>query len=396
MTLVFLDDAAARDFAPFSLTRPACELRAGAELVRRRWEMALSDTTAGFVSAPHLDDFEEPGAPSAATGVLRAGTVVVNARCAVSLAAAYGECDVWRCDGRVAAVRLAADTGVEELRAVTALEELTSAAGRATEVDGWWMEHVWDLVRHLPAMLTADIPLLASSLDCVEADLAIVGGGRVFLERGALVEPMVVVDASGGPVLVRRGATVAAFTRLAGPCYVGVDSAVLGGRVAASAIGDVCRVHGELSVSILTGHANKGHDGFIGHSVLGRWVNLGASTVNSNLKNTYGSVALWTPEGTTETGMQFLGTFFGDHAKTAIGTRLTTGCVVGAGANVLGGGTAPKLVPPFAWGDSGEKWALDRFLETAARMMQRRHVTLGDRARRQLTAAWHLGAGVRR
>lgn len=396
MKLVFLDDAAARDFAPFSLTRPACELRAGAELVRRRWEMALDATSAGFVGGAHLDDFEEPGAPSAITGVVPAGTVVVNARCAISLAAAYAECDVWRCEGRVAAVRLASDTTAEALRAAESLDTLTASAGRSADVDGWWIDRVWDLVRHLPAMLAADIPLLASGLDCVEAGVAAIGGGSVYVERGAAIEPMVAVDTSGGPVLVRQGATIAAFTRLAGPCYVGAGSSVLGGRVAASAIGEACRVHGEVSVSIFTGHANKGHDGFIGHSVLGRWVNLGASTVNSNLKNTYGAVALWTPRGTEETGLQFLGTFFGDHAKTAIGTRLTTGCVVGAGANVLGPGTAPKLVPPFAWGESGEKWALDRFLETAARMMQRRQVTLGERGRRQLTAAWHLGAGVRR
>jgi hypothetical protein len=147
-----------------------------------------------------------------------------------------------------------------------------------------------------------------------------------------------------------------------------------------------------MSVTVMTGHANKGHDGFVGHSVLGRWVNLGASTVTSNLKNTYGTVQLWTPEGPRDTGLQFLGTLFGDHAKTGIGTRLTTGSVVGAGANVVVNGVVPKLVPPFAWGESGATYDLDRFVKSAERMMARRHVTLTERGRRLLGSA-HAASG---
>jgi UDP-N-acetylglucosamine diphosphorylase/glucosamine-1-phosphate N-acetyltransferase len=166
---------------------------------------------------------------------------------------------------------------------------------------------------------------------------------------------------------------------------------VNGGRIASSSIGEHCRVQGEISTSILIGHTNKGHDGFIGHSVLGRWVNLGAGTTNSNLKNNYGDVALWTPRGVERTGQQFLGAFIGDHAKTAIGTRLTTGAVIGTGANVVGKGITPRYVPPFAWGlDDSEAWELDPFLETAQRAMKRRDVTLSERARRQLTAAWQM------
>jgi hypothetical protein len=150
-------------------------------------------------------------------------------------------------------------------------------------------------------------------------------------------------------------------------------------------------VHGELSTTIFLGHANKAHDGFVGHSVLGRWVNLGASTVTSNLKNTYGTVQLWTPSGVRETGMQFLGTLFGDHVKTAIGTRLSTGTVLGTGANVFGDAMPPRVVAPFAWGGAidAPAYRLDRFLLVAERAMARRHITLGDGARRQLTAAYN-------
>ena len=149
-------------------------------------------------------------------------------------------------------------------------------------------------------------------------------------------------------------------------------------------------MHGELSNTIFVGHSNKGHDGFVGHSMLGRWVNLGAGTITSNLKNTYGTVQLWTLEGTRETGLQFLGTLFGDHAKTGIGLTLTTGTVLGAGANVYGSQMPPKVVSPFAWGEAGRfaEYRADKFLDVAARMMARRHVELSDGMRRMLLAAY--------
>jgi len=233
-------------------------------------------------------------------------------------------------------------------------------------------------------------------VSAAEAGGAVIGAYPARVERGASIEPYVVFDGSAGPILVRRGATVASFTRLVGPCYVGEDSTV-GGRVAATSIGEHCRVHGEVSMTIFLGHANKSHDGFVGHSYLGRWTNLGASTVTSNLKNTYGNVALWTPRGVRDTGMQFLGTLLGDHAKTAIATRLTTGTVIGAGANVFATSMTPKVVAPFSWGGGSDAsvYDVDKFLRVAERVMSRRHVTLSERARRWLAAAyaarWQVG-----
>jgi hypothetical protein len=148
-------------------------------------------------------------------------------------------------------------------------------------------------------------------------------------------------------------------------------------------------------MSVLLGHSNKSHDGFVGHSYLGRWVNLGAGTTTSNLKNTYGTVALWTPEGVRDSGLQFLGTLFGDHAKTGIGLRLTTGSVIGAGANVYGSVMPGKHVEPFAWGEAGALGAyrLDKFVAVAARAMARREVTLGADGRAQLAAAYERVRG---
>jgi UDP-N-acetylglucosamine diphosphorylase/glucosamine-1-phosphate N-acetyltransferase len=214
------------------------------------------------------------------------------------------------------------------------------------------------------------------------------GPHAVWCDAEVQVEPHTLFDTTAGPILLGRGTLVQAFTRLTGPCAVGPHSVISGGRVSTSAIGDTCKVHGEVSHCIFVGHANKGHDGFVGHSVLGRWVNLGAGTTTSNLKNTYGPVALWTPAGVQDTGLTFLGTLFGDHVKTGIGLRLTTGCVLGAGANVVDA-MPPKVVAPFSWG-SGAPYAtydVSRFVETAARVMARRAIPLSAAQAKHLRAA---------
>ena len=386
--LVFVDDAIARRFEPFALTRPVCELRAGALLLRERWAHATGFPARGFVSSDHLTEFEEPGSPGAVTGTLPRGTVIVNARCAISLAPAPAA-DVWTCNGRIAALALPADIDAEGLRDVK-LESLARKSGRSIEVQGWWVEHVWDLVRHLPDMLAWDIEALSKRpMRLDRRDVVRWGDHPVYVEEDGVVEPHVFFDTSAGPVLVRRGAHVHAFTRIVGPCVIGTEAQVGGDKIATCSIGDVCKVHGEVSTSIFLGHANKGHDGFLGHSYLGRWVNLGAGTITSNLKNTYGSVAFWTPNGEQDTGMQFLGTLFGDHAKTGIGTSLNTGTLIGAGANVFGSVMPPKMVPPFAWGDQPpySTYRMDKFLDVAKRMMARRHVELTERQARVLTAA---------
>ena len=368
------------------------ELRAGALLVRERWTRALGASITGVVTSPHLASFAEAGSSPIASGAtLPAGSWVVNARFAPALSPVR-EGAVLTAGDRVAAVRLSAAVAGDAFADGTAtLDDFADRAGASSPIDGWWMNDVWDYIRHLVDMLVADIPLLAVGVGAGTPKGAIVDGAHpVFVERGAIVEPSVCFDTTDGPILLRAGSHVHAFTRLVGPLYVGEHSILTTDRIAASSIGDTCKVHGELSNSIFLGHSNKGHDGFVGHSMIGRWVNLGAGTITSNLKNTYGVVQLWTPDGTRDTGMQFLGTMFGDHAKTGIGIRLTTGCVLGAGANVFGTAMPPKTVAPFSWGEAGafESYKIEKFLETAERMMARRNVALEDGMRTQLQLAF--------
>jgi len=269
------------------------------------------------------------------------------------------------------------------------LEDLVEEASRSTGIAGRWVNEIWDLIGQLGDQLADDIPVIGARLPGAAIENAtVLGKHSIYCETGVRIEPFVVLDASDGPILLRRGATVASFSRIVGPSYIGEDSHVIGDAIRACSIGNVCKVRGEISSTVMLGHFNKGHTGFVGSSYIGRWVNLGAGTTTSNLKNTYGTVQLWTPSGVRDTGLQFLGSMIGDHAKTGIGTMLTTGCVVGAGANIYGSATTPKYIPSFAWGDSEpyEQYQPDKFIMVAERMMARRHVELSAKERRQLEA----------
>ena len=393
MSVVYLyDDARARSFEPFALTRPIGETRAGALLLRERWAHALGLPIAGHLTSSFLAGFDEQdAAPVVDSAEIPAGAWLVNARFAPSLERAPRG-TVLAADGKVAALRLDAPLRTASLGdGATDLDELARAGGERAEVRGRWLDDVWEYIAHLASMLGEDLPILGAAMSQeTPAGALRIGDHGLFIEEGAVVEPQVCFDLTAGPVLLRAGSHVQAFTRLCGPVYVGAGSMVTTDRIACAAIGDVCKVHGEVSNVIFIGHANKGHDGFVGHSILGRWVNLGAGTVTSNLKNTYGTVQLWTPSGIRETGMQFLGTLFGDHAKTGIGLRLTTGTVIGAGANVYGTVMPPKAVAPWGWGEAGSlaAYRVEKFLQVAERMMARRHVTLSESAKQQLLASY--------
>jgi UDP-N-acetylglucosamine diphosphorylase/glucosamine-1-phosphate N-acetyltransferase len=399
--LVLYDDLRARSFEPFASTRPLAEMRAGTALIRERWSSIFPPQDAvQFVAGARLASFDEPGAARAASGKLPSGTIVANARFVPAFSTDVAKSmqraattSLWRAKDRLAAVRLRAPLDVSAFADGTlTLDELFAGTGALSDLEGWWLDEIWDFLRLLPDHLLSDITRL-SMRDVVRgappSHSVVIGDHPVIVvgDGGTIVEPHVVFDASDGPILVQQGTHIRAFTRVTGPCYIGRDVNILGGDITASSIGDVSKIRGEFSSSIVLGHSNKGHDGFVGHSYLGRWVNIGASTVTSNLKNTYGPVSLWTPSGVRDTGMQFLGTMFGDHVKTGIGLRLTTGTVIGAGANVYGA-MPPKAVAPFSWGDGEpyDTFRADKFCETATRVMSRRHVELSDRARKHLVS----------
>ena len=376
-------------FLPFSQSRPIGELRFGAHLVRERWDMECGDVAA-HVTVPHLADFTEPEAPPA-------------------LARMPDEGDRW-CIRSSCVPDGASLEGIDASQPVRLTQGGVDVGCHLPPGTPWpgftfpskWpavpfgcrrLAGVWELVGQLSATLQSDLKAVAGAVPAgrVPAGCTIIGpADQLIIDESANVEPLVVFDTRNGPIWIQGGVEIRTFTRLSGPLVVGRGTRLVGGQVRESSIGPMCVVHGEVSNTVFLGYANKSHDGFLGHSVVGRWVNLGAGTINSNLKNTYGNIRLNLGSERVETGMQFMGSLLGDHVKTAIGTMLPTGCVVGTGANLFGSRRPDTHVAPFAWGtdEPGRQMACRMFLQTASKVLPRRQVEFDERSRRYLEAVW--------
>lgn len=211
----------------------------------------------------------------------------------------------------------------------------------------------------------------------------LVNSSGITMGRGSHLRAGAIIDATTGPVIIEDDVDVMHNAVILGPCFIGAGSVVkVGAKIyPQTSIGPRCKIGGEVEDSIILGYTNKQHDGFLGHSYLGRWVNLGADTNTSDLKNNYGTVRATINGQEINSGRLFLGALVGDHAKTAINTMLNTGTVIGVGANVFGAGFPPKSIPAFAWGGySHERFRIDDALELARRVMARRGIefTSGD------------------
>jgi UDP-N-acetylglucosamine diphosphorylase / glucose-1-phosphate thymidylyltransferase / UDP-N-acetylgalactosamine diphosphorylase / glucosamine-1-phosphate N-acetyltransferase / galactosamine-1-phosphate N-acetyltransferase len=392
--LVLFDDAAALAWRPFSLTRPAGELLYGAFTLRARAERVFGARCVGHVTAPHLTGFDEPGAPPViALSTLPAdrARLFLSARAVPAWGAAFApppRAAELRIDGQRAGrwVPAGSPTPTEE--------DLRGDAGsdEVVELPGIVLDRVWQLMSGTPHQLERDIPAAAPPARRVDGVSVAGPADRLRLGRDVTIEPHVLIDVTHGPVWLDDGVTVRAFTRLVGPSYVGPGTTLLGGPYEAVTIGPRCKVHGEMEETVVLGYSNKAHDGFLGHAYLGRWVNLGALTTNSDLKNNYGTIRLWTPGGEVDTGEIKVGCFLGDHVKTGIGVMLNTGTVIGAGSNIFGAVQPPKYVPPFRWGagDALVEYDLTRFLDTAQTAMRRRDIELSDGMRALLSEAWRV------
>jgi UDP-N-acetylglucosamine diphosphorylase / glucose-1-phosphate thymidylyltransferase / UDP-N-acetylgalactosamine diphosphorylase / glucosamine-1-phosphate N-acetyltransferase / galactosamine-1-phosphate N-acetyltransferase len=184
----------------------------------------------------------------------------------------------------------------------------------------------------------------------------LLGEEDVWIGNEVKINPGCVLDASQGPVVLAEGVVVGANSVIQGPCYIGPHSIIRPLSIIkdATTIGRLCKIGGEVVNTIMLGHSNKAHDGFLGHSYIGKWVNLGAGTNTANLKSTYGEVSVQYAEREIPTGRQFFGSVIGDHVKTSIGTRLMPGTYIGFCAALLGSGFPPRFIPSFSfWTDSG-------------------------------------------
>jgi UDP-N-acetylglucosamine diphosphorylase/glucosamine-1-phosphate N-acetyltransferase len=221
-----------------------------------------------------------------------------------------------------------------------------------------------------------------------------------MIDESARVGPNVVFDAEQGPIIVHERAVIRPGAILCGPCSIGEDSTIVDRAFikANTVIGPYCKVGGEVGATIFQGFSNKSHDGHLGDSWVGRWVNFGAGTTNSNLLNTYGEITMRLDENGQRfrTGMQFLGAIIGDHVKLGILTRLMTGSAIGTGAMIACTQPPPPTVRRFAWitDDGSRSFRFEKLIETARTMMARRHVQMSEAYERLLRDVYAQSVNV--
>ena len=392
MGLVIYEDNTYENFYPLVYLRPIFELRCGMTSLARKIERAASATAEGlFVRSCLAESFAEKTAAKVNDlASLGDGMVLaVNGRLLATemTLPVDGPEEAGYAGAALVYVRTQAAklSGADAADFSSAVEAVAADLPRK-EIKATVLSYFWELIHHNPATIEADFKAAGrSGVDGTLADGAYVWGPkeRVYIAAGAEVQPCVVIDTKGGPVYIDEGAVVNPQTRIEGPTYIGRDSMIVGGKIReGTSIGPVCRVGGEVEESIIHGYSNKYHDGFLGHAYVCEWVNIGAITTNSDLKNDYTTVKVYLRGKQVDTQDGKVGSFIGDHTKTAINTMFNTGTVIGVMSNVVGTGIlAPKYIPNFVTFMDGRfyKQPVTTAVNTARTSMGRR--------KRELTAA---------
>jgi UDP-N-acetylglucosamine diphosphorylase/glucosamine-1-phosphate N-acetyltransferase len=237
----------------------------------------------------------------------------------------------------------------------------------------------WDLIYANGDEIVSDISLLKMRHHFdgrIDQNVNFLGKEDIYLSAGSRLMPGVTINAENGPVWIDQNATVMPHAVLEGPLYLGKNSTIKTGAKIweNTTIGPMCKVGGDVEESVILAYSNKQHEGFLGHAYLAEWINIGADTNNSDLKNNYGEITVFLNGFPVNTGKQFLGLIMGDHSKTAINTMLNTGTVVGVNCNVFGSGFPPKFIPSYSWGGEVElrEYQFEKAIETARSAMKRR------------------------
>jgi len=408
MRLCVFEDEAVRMLEPLTLTRPAWALWCGASSLLERQKRVLAPAAIGALVRPELVDLcraQNPQLPINDPHFLEGDDLVlVNARW---LPAVQGRIDMARphvglVNGQIAYVALP-PFAVDDFRpgSVQAWLDQCRNSMAAEETTGFMADFLWDLVEHNSEALTRDwewFRQVHPSSNHKGAQL-LGPANKLVVAEGALLEPYVVADTRQGPVLIEPGAVVHSFSRLEGPCYIGKETWIMGAKLRGGTLGPKCRIGGEVEASIVLGHSNKYHDGFLGHSYIGEWVNLAAGTQTSDLRNDYGPIAVTVAGRRIASGRTKIGSFIGDHTKTGLGVLLNTGSAIGTFANLLPAGSLlPSVVPSFCQVNRGqiqERQDLRQLFATAATAMGRRGETFTDNHRIFFQALYDRTADLR-
>lgn len=372
MNYILFDGIVRNALLPFTFTRPVADIRVGILTIREKWEKYLGSTTTTLTEEYLSEKYP-----------------MVEMEQNVMINASFLPNDVLSEMVKNLVRNQAIFKGEEVIAFFTeeTQEEVDFDTYEILELDEEviTINHTWDIFAKNDAAIREDFELLTEDRTSqpIPKSVNVIAPENIFIEEGAKLE-FVTLNASSGPIYIGKNAEIMEGSVIRGPfalCEYGrvkLASKVYG----ATTVGPHSVIGGEVSNSVLFGYSNKGHDGFLGNAVLGEWCNIGADSNNSNLKNNYEEVKLWSyeTENFAKTGLQFCGLMMGDHSKCGINTMFNTGTVVGVSTNIFGSGFPRNFVPSFSWGGASgfSTYVTKKAFETAKIVMARRQVEFSE------------------
>lgn len=372
MNYILFDGPVRNALLPFTYTRPVADIRIGILTIREKWEKYL-----GYTTTTVTEEYLEESYPM----VEMEENVLINSSFLPN-------------DGIVDLVKDLKENqaiffGEEVIAFYTkeGQEDVDLSAYEALEYEGecFQLQNTWDIFSKNGEAMEADFKLLTSGRrsEPIPSSNNVIAPNNIFLEEGVTIE-FCTLNATNGPIYLGKDSLVMEGSIIRGGFSLGENSIVkMGAKIyGPTTIGPGCKIGGEVNNSVLFENSNKGHEGFLGNSVLGEWCNIGADTNSSNLKNDYSPVRLWNyeTENFAKTGLQFCGMMMGDHSKCGINTMFNTGTVIGVNANIFGSGYQRNFIPSFSWGGANglTTYQPKKAYAAAEAMMKRRGVAFTE------------------
>ena len=353
MNICIFEDEAVKTLSPMVNFRPVFDLRAGSLLIREKITSAFPDAKVSYLVRKTIAASVQASNPESSVNTTNSDeeTLFINGRLVIDNAIrkeihSLASGQILSCNGDVVAARKNADS----------FDLNNFDSSDSVKYDALLVNYIWELIAMNGVQIESDFKILTqgnpSLIGNISAEAHFIHSDNIHISAGADVQPGVVINAKNGSVFVDENAIIMPNTFIEGPVFIGKNTIVKAGAriLSGTSVGEKCKVGGEVEESIIHSYSNKQHDGFLGHSYLGSWVNLGANTNTSDLKNDYGNVSMICDGKMVDTGMMHVGLIMGDHSKTGINTMLNTGTTVGSSCNMFGNGFHPNHIPSFTWG----------------------------------------------
>lgn len=406
MQLCIFEDDTYSNFYPLTYLRPVFQLRCGIFALHERIIRSFSPTGTRYICRKNMNPtLREQGFELVTSAFTLEGKMlfvngaVIDAFSLAKLIELHPDKNLlYMAKGRLIAAYLDRANARQlayyllEQDIKSALESVATVCEKI-EIDIRCARFTWDFIEVNPDMIETDIKTCVPTgiLGDVHPQAVLYNESQIYIGKGARIDAMAVIDARGGSIYIADGVEIEPFSLIQGPTAIGENTRIVGGQIReGTSIGPVCRIGGEVEESIIQGFSNKYHAGFLGHSYLGEWVNIGAIGTNSDLKNTYSNVRMEVNNNMVDTGLMKMGVVLGDHVKLGIGVMLVGGTTVGVASNIMNG-LAPKIIPPFVWsdGDKVSEYTLEKFIVVAQKSMSRRKYEMTNAQRNLLSHVFY-------